>query len=210
MVFYYTPIDSSYHIYVGKDKHENEQLLAHGWDNDVWFHVDKLSSAHVYLRLRDGDTIDSIPRPVLVDCAQLVKHNSIDGNRMSNVPVVYTHWANLRKTGDMDVGQVSFHNPRAVKRIVVEKRLNDIVNRLNKTKTEAHPDLAAEKIARTKELNRRARDAAKRQQDADKAMREQRARDKEARSYDNIHKPEAMSSNKDNFKDVDDFEDDFM
>jgi len=43
MVFYYKTRDESYHVYVGKDKHENELLIKHGWENDVWFHVDKVS-----------------------------------------------------------------------------------------------------------------------------------------------------------------------
>lgn len=30
----------------------DEELIKWGWPEDVWFHVDKLSSAHVYLRLR--------------------------------------------------------------------------------------------------------------------------------------------------------------
>jgi hypothetical protein len=29
----------------------DEELLKWGWPEDVWFHVDKVSSAHVYLRL---------------------------------------------------------------------------------------------------------------------------------------------------------------
>lgn len=43
------------------------------------FHVDKMSSAHVYLRLHKGQTIDDISEGVLEDCAQLVKANSIQG-----------------------------------------------------------------------------------------------------------------------------------
>ncbi|CDF33930.1 unnamed protein product [Chondrus crispus] len=210
MVFYYKTCDDSYLVYVGKDKHENEQLIAHGWENDVWFHVDKLSSAHVYLRLKDGETIDSIPESVLEDCVQLVKHNSIEGNKMSNVGIVYTYWSNLKKTGDMAVGQVSFHNVKAVKRCKVDKRVNEIVNRLNRTKTEAFPDLAAQKTARIKELNRRAREALKHQKEAEKALREQRMKEKEALSYDNIHKEEKMSSNKEFFGNHTEFEDDFM
>jgi predicted ribosome quality control (RQC) complex YloA/Tae2 family protein len=48
MVYYFTSkhLDSPITIYVGKDKHENEELIKHGLDTDVWFHVDKLSSAH--------------------------------------------------------------------------------------------------------------------------------------------------------------------
>jgi hypothetical protein len=40
-------------IYMGKDKMENEKLLKYGWPEDVWFHVDDLSSAHVYLRMTE-------------------------------------------------------------------------------------------------------------------------------------------------------------
>eukprot|EP00983_Pelagomonas_calceolata_P026004 816202-Pelagomonas_calceolata.AAC.3 len=43
------------------------------------FHVDDLSSAHVYLRLPEGMGLDDIPKDTLEDCCQLVKHNSIQG-----------------------------------------------------------------------------------------------------------------------------------
>lgn len=43
------------------------------------FHVDKLSSAHVYLRLRPGEDWTTIPKDLLEDCAQLTKANSIEG-----------------------------------------------------------------------------------------------------------------------------------
>jgi hypothetical protein len=38
-----------------------------------------MSSAHVYLRLHKGQTIDGISEGVLEDCVQLVKANSIQG-----------------------------------------------------------------------------------------------------------------------------------
>lgn len=41
--------------------------------------------------------------------------------------------------------QVGFHSNKLVKKVRVEKRINDIVNRLNKTKQELYPDLAAER-----------------------------------------------------------------
>lgn len=30
----------------------DEELIKWGWPEDVWFHVDEMSSAHVYLRLQ--------------------------------------------------------------------------------------------------------------------------------------------------------------
>lgn len=43
------------------------------------FHVDKLSSAHVYLRMHKGQTMEMVTPELLEDCAQLVKANSIQG-----------------------------------------------------------------------------------------------------------------------------------
>ena len=47
-------------IYMGKDKFENEELLKYGFPEDIWFHVDNFSSAHVYLRMDKGQTIKDI------------------------------------------------------------------------------------------------------------------------------------------------------
>ncbi|XP_077724869.1 coiled-coil domain-containing protein 25 isoform X6 [Canis aureus] len=138
MVFYFT-------------SSSDEDLIKHGWPEDIWFHVDKLSSAHVYLRLHKGEKIEDIPKEVLMDCAHLVKANSIQGCKMNNVNVVYTPWANLKKTADMDVGQIGFHRQKDVKIVTVEKKVNEILNRLEKTKMERFPDLAAEKECRDRE-----------------------------------------------------------
>ena len=53
-------------IYMGKDKYENEDLIKYAWpDVDIWFHVEDLSSAHVYLRLNETCKIDEIPDEVI-------------------------------------------------------------------------------------------------------------------------------------------------
>ncbi|XP_022798863.1 coiled-coil domain-containing protein 25-like isoform X2 [Stylophora pistillata] len=171
----------------------------------LWFHVDKLSSAHVYLRLRKGETLDDIPMTVLTDCAQLVKANSIQGNKMNNIAVVYTLWDNLKKTADMEVGQVGFHINKEVRIIKVEKRINEIVNRLNKTKEEKFPNLREEREERDR-LER---------EDGKQKLREQRQREKEEekrrkeeaalRSYDSLMDSGKMKSNKDAESDEDDF-----
>lgn len=89
--------------------------------------------------------MDDIPHSVLVDACQLVKANSIIGNKTNNIDIVYTQWENLKKTASMEVGQVGFHKEKEVRKVHVEKRVNDIVNRLNKTKIESHPDFRAER-----------------------------------------------------------------
>lgn len=82
---------------MGKDKFENEELIRHGFLEDIWydknshfydeslnllknrFHVDDLSSAHVYLRLPMGQsTLDDISDTLLEECAQLVKVETLE------------------------------------------------------------------------------------------------------------------------------------
>jgi hypothetical protein len=53
-------------------------------------------------------------KELLVDCAQLTKANSIEGNKKDNVTIVYTPWSNLKKDGSMAVGQVGFKDQRKV------------------------------------------------------------------------------------------------
>ncbi|KAI9454041.1 cytoplasmic protein [Lactarius psammicola] len=159
-------------IYMGRDKVENEDLIKYAWPQDVWFHVDKLSSAH------------AIPEELLVDCAQLVKANSIEGNKRNDLTIIYTPGDNLKKTGDMAVGQVSFHNDKRV--LHIPKRENAIVNRLNKTKVERVVDHEAERIDRVKNENAAKRAAAAAKKKADLELAEARKAEKAARSYDSF------------------------
>ncbi|KAK6944963.1 NFACT, RNA-binding domain [Dillenia turbinata] len=257
MVFYFKarPEAGDYTIYMGLDKHENEELIKYGFPEDIWFHVDKMSSAHVYLRMNKGQTIDDISEGLLEDCVQLVKANSIQGkldvfslrrklfhyvssqfksgNKVNNVDVVYTPWHNLKKTASMDVGQVGFHNPKQVstkiivahckleyfpfsvqvRTVRVEKRINEIVNRLNKTKAERKPDLKAEREA----VNAAER-AVRKQQLREKKRREEmerleKERQAEIRSYKGLMVVEKMTSNKQiasGGKSLQELEDDFM
>jgi len=104
--------------------------------------------------MRDNETWDAIPEELLTDCAQLTKANSIEGNKKDNITVIYTPWSNLKKDGSMATGQVGFKDNKKVKRVYVSQRENAIVNRLNKTKVEKHPDLRQEKEDREKELRK--------------------------------------------------------
>lgn len=157
MVLYFTStvVDPPATIYMGKDKFENEELLKYGLERDIWFHVDKLSSAHVYLRLPEHiESWESIPETLVNDCSQLVKANSIEGNKKSNLTIIYTPWANVKKSGDMAVGAVTFFNDRKVKRYHVKEKDNAVVNRLNKTKREVQVDHEAERQDRLRQEGR--------------------------------------------------------
>lgn len=72
------------------------------------------------------------------------------GNKKDNINIVYTPWSNLKKDGSMATGQVGFKDQRKVKRVLVDTRINAIINRLDKTRVETFPDLYAEKEERLK------------------------------------------------------------
>jgi hypothetical protein len=77
----------------------------------------KLIFQKFYLKYHlQGQTLDDVPAAVIEDAAQLVKANSISGNKMNDIDVVYTMWANLKKTESMEVGQVGFHKEKDVRR----------------------------------------------------------------------------------------------
>ncbi|KAF1356722.1 hypothetical protein BDV97DRAFT_374392 [Delphinella strobiligena] len=203
MVFYFTSnvVSPAAFIYVGKDKVENEDLIEY----------DNLSSAHIYLRMREGETWETIPQELLEDCAQLTKANSIEGNKKDNVTIIYTPWSNLKKDGSMATGQVGFKDNKKVKRVYVEERKNAIVNRLNKSKVEKYPDLAQERADRNKELRKRDRagQQARAKEEARIAKeRKQLAWEREHR-YDDLHNDEAIQESSNQDRDAD-FLDDFM
>lgn len=104
--------------------------------------------------MRDNETWDAIPEALLTDCAQLTKANSIEGNKKDNITIIYTPWSNLKKDGSMATGQVGFKDNKMVKRVYVSQRENPVVNRLNKTKVEKHPDLRQEKEDRERDLRK--------------------------------------------------------
>jgi len=193
---------------MGRDKHENEELIRWGWPEDIWFHVDKLSSAHVYLRLHSGETIDTIPQAVIDDCAQLVKANSIQGCKQNNVGIVYTPWGNLKKTASMDVGQVGFHKDKEVKSLIVDKKFNEVINRLNKTKTEdKEENFRAIREARDQKERATQKQIQAEQKQREKEEEKRKQEERSLRSYDSLMSEDKMQSNRDN---LDLSDDDFM
>ncbi|KAM3459867.1 hypothetical protein NHJ6243_006499 [Beauveria neobassiana] len=231
MVYYYTSavVDPPGFIYVGKDKFENEDLIKFGWDEDVWYAYNpspKLPrdvsantcwltlppGAHIYLRMNEGQKWDSLPENLVMDLAQLTKANSIEGNKKDNITVIYTPWSNLKKDGSMDIGQVSFKNPRLVKRVLVSERENAIVNRLNKTKTEVkQPDFKQQKDDHDKEIRRKANAALqiKKKEEARQAQEWKEKKWQKEHAYDDLFTEENMDMQS-NQNRSEDWEDDFM
>ncbi|KFY94810.1 hypothetical protein V498_03707 [Pseudogymnoascus sp. VKM F-4517 (FW-2822)] len=211
MVYYFTSntVTPSAFVYVGKDKVENEDLIAYGVEED--FHVDNLSSAHIYLRLSETQSWDSIPEDLLTDLAQLTKANSIEGNKKDNVTIIYTPWSNLKKDGSMATGQVSFHDNKKVKKILVPTRVNAIINRLNKTKVEKFPDFAAERdeILKSKSKKNQASAQARKKEEARIAKERRELKYQKEHAYDDVFTEEALEASSNQNRD-DDYLSDFM
>ncbi|KAI1173186.1 coiled-coil domain-containing protein 25 [Nemania sp. FL0916] len=214
MVYYFTSnvVSPAAEIYVGKDKFENEELIKHGWEEDVWFHVDKLSSAHIYLRLREGDSWESIPADLLTDLGQLTKANSIEGNKKDNITVIYTPWSNLKKDGSMAVGQVGFKDQRRVRRVLVAQRENPIVNRLNKTRVEkSAPELHREKEDHLRQIRKKEQAVRQERKKEEARVAKERSEKKwqKDHAYDDLFSEENMEGSS-NQNRPDNWEEDFM
>jgi len=232
MVFYFDvtvpPDGDAWTVYMGRDKYENEGLIQHGWPIDVWLHVDDLSSAHVYLRpprsalppitatspsVSPDDVIGAIPKCVLGDCCQLVKANSIAGAKAASVTICYTGWPNLKKRECMDVGTIGFVNDKAVRLVRNVSRDAEGIKRIEKTRREAYPDLAAEKEAWEEEERAVRRAAAAKARAEEKAAAKAAIADKAARSYDALLDPGSMQTAADigaKYESAAAYEEDFM
>mmetsp|Transcript_8156 Transcript_8156/g.17581 ORF Transcript_8156/g.17581 Transcript_8156/m.17581 type:complete len:242 (-) Transcript_8156:597-1322(-) len=197
----------TFDVYMGKNQGENELLIRYGHPEDVWFHVDELSSAHVYFRMKPGMAMDDVPKEAVLDCATLVKANSIAGCKKSEVTVVYTRWKNLKKTHWTPDGTVGFHRPDNVRRIRVKKD-NFRTKKLEKTRMEPFDDngntailgemLSKSQERRLKEIQRKKKEHNRLEQKAKKKAYQERQADKQAKSYDRLHLDNAhkMTSNK--------------
>lgn len=110
----------------------------------------------------------------------------------------------------MATGQVSFHDPKKVKKIHVATRQNVIVNRLNKTRVEKFPDLLAEREAEQRERRKAERIQREQQKakDRDERQRREELRWQKDHAYDDIMREENMVSNQDSNANF--YEDDFM
>jgi hypothetical protein len=137
---------------------------------------------------------------------------SLPGNKKDNVTVIYTPWSNLKKDASMATGQVSFHDQKLTKKILVPVRQNAIINRLNKTKVEKFPDLHAEREEDLREKRRVERIAREEKKHAEKKEREEREakRYQKDHAYDDIMNEEDIAANSNQDREGVNPEDDFF
>lgn len=100
---------------------------------------------------------------------------------MNDVDVVYTMWSNLKKTQGMEIGEVGFHRDKDVRKIHVTKRINTIINRLNKTKRSEQVNLRAEREQRDKNEREDKKKLLKEQKEKEKAEEKRRKEEAEMR-----------------------------
>eukprot|EP00929_Paragymnodinium_shiwhaense_P028738 TRINITY_DN16597_c0_g1_i1.p1 TRINITY_DN16597_c0_g1~~TRINITY_DN16597_c0_g1_i1.p1 ORF type:complete len:233 (-),score=86.61 TRINITY_DN16597_c0_g1_i1:67-765(-) len=201
MVVFTKCSDERYIVFRGKDKFENDDLIKHSFPEDIWFHVDKHSSAHIYLRLPPGsmdlmhikdkdeakakllEGLKSVPEEVLQEMCQLTKQNSIDGCKLAAVDIVYTPFLNLQKTQSMDTGTVGFKDEAfrfLVKNVEKDK---EVVKRQEKSEFERVVDFAKEKAQRDDEERQRRKKLNAQRQQEQKELDKKHAEEKELKSY---------------------------
>jgi predicted ribosome quality control (RQC) complex YloA/Tae2 family protein len=135
---------SRFLVYMGKDKYENTELLQLAESEDLWFHVQHVSSAHVYLKYTGAARPSPSETSVVVTAlAQLVKMNSIEGSKSDCVDVVYCKVSNLQSAsgGEKSAGLVHIKNESAcsfVKGVRSEKEAEKL---FKKCKFEPHDGL---------------------------------------------------------------------
>jgi hypothetical protein len=111
----------------------------------------------------------------------------------------------------MDVGQVGYHNVKLVKHFFVEKKDNEILKRLNKTKEERHGDLQAEREERDRQERLKQRKLQEEQRRKERAEIEAKKKEEEIKTYKSVMLEDNMKSNQyvDGI-DYKSFDDDFM
>eukprot|EP00916_Digyalum_oweni_P022856 GHVL01037849.1.p1 GENE.GHVL01037849.1~~GHVL01037849.1.p1 ORF type:complete len:217 (+),score=51.00 GHVL01037849.1:35-685(+) len=188
MVFFFKCSDERFVVYMGRDKFENEKLIEFGWPEDIWFHVDKMSSAHVYLRRPEGSGDDvEIPDSVLQEMCQLVKENSIEGCKTKAVDIIYTCWSNLLKNDSMDVGQVSFHKKAKKTLIKAVEKDKDKLKKILSTKVESDPDF--QKLRQDRDAREIVQQKKKRQKEmqVQKELDKERMQNEKLKCFESIH-----------------------
>lgn len=100
-------------IYVGRNRHENDQLLSKlAQPNDIWLHILGSGGAHVLVRVPASK--QEPPLNTLKEAAQIAARLSKGGSSGSKVRVVYTQVKYVKKLGKDKPGQVRYENEKTL------------------------------------------------------------------------------------------------
>ena len=151
MPIYFKTSDDSFVIYMGIDRHENALLAEFGWNEDILFHCDKVSSAHVYLRTKkkidqklfkkiskksDFRKYFGISETVIDECLLLTKANSRDAKQSKRAKIIATPWTNIRPVARMAPGTIQFNDLLLIKSfpIIKSPQHSTLLNKIETTK----------------------------------------------------------------------------
>jgi predicted ribosome quality control (RQC) complex YloA/Tae2 family protein len=84
--------DKEYIILIGKNKHENVDIIKQSSLNDLWFHLDNISGPHIVMQSNG----DKIPKRYLNFVARLFSQHK--NNLPSRYNVIYTEIGNVKLT----------------------------------------------------------------------------------------------------------------
>ena len=82
-------------IQIGQNAKENDQLVKKANQNDLWFHLQGMSSPHVILKASKG--FEPPPSLIYLAAAQVKFHSKMKNNR-SNVKVNYLQAKYVKRT----------------------------------------------------------------------------------------------------------------
>lgn len=98
-------IEKKYHLYVGKDSKNNDQLTTRfAKQNDYWFHARSVSGSHAVLRIEN--TKEVVPKSVLKKAASIAAFYS-KAKTSKLAPVAYTLKKYVVKRKGMEPGAVN-------------------------------------------------------------------------------------------------------
>lgn len=102
--FHYVSSDG-YHIYVGKNNYQNEELtFKFATGNDWWFHTKGIPGSHVVVRANG----DELPDRVFEEAGRLAAHYS-QARGQEKVEIDYTQKKNVKKPGGSRPGFVVYY-----------------------------------------------------------------------------------------------------
>mmetsp|Transcript_18377 Transcript_18377/g.22596 ORF Transcript_18377/g.22596 Transcript_18377/m.22596 type:complete len:235 (-) Transcript_18377:145-849(-) len=234
MPYFFKSSDPNFTIYMGIDAEENDLLAKYGWPEDIFFHADKISSAHVYLRTKDNidhdifksiknwdDFYDKllIPKIVIKECLQLCKYNSIQGCKQETCKIFLTPWTNISKIIGTDAGTIHVKKDK-LKLIFDVKKKNKILKQINKTKNKLvvkenwfrkEKDKRDEfEMKKMKKLKMDKKKIAIENKKKAKKQKEAERKERELRDYNNIFDLSQATSNKNIGMTAEQYEESFM
>jgi predicted ribosome quality control (RQC) complex YloA/Tae2 family protein len=106
---YINSLNKNVEFKVGENAEDNFYIIDHSHADDIWFHVQGVSSTHVVASIYGLDLDKKQYRQIVTQGAVVCKQNS-KYYAMSNLAIIYTTINNIEKTAP--VGAVIPHSPK--------------------------------------------------------------------------------------------------